>query len=142
MSVKGVEVVVRIYKNALPLPPQSCNLWMVKKENPDWKKEVKATHKDFQKNLNMSIWTLPAIFIKGLILFMVLSYRKGRDHGIEADRSRFHYLHRPKFGFACEFPAIMHNQLSIGVWIVIMKIIKKLPTKICDTVFLFKDVQF
>ena len=38
MSVKQVEVVVKSWKNALPLPLQSCDSWMFVKENPDGKK--------------------------------------------------------------------------------------------------------
>ena len=38
MSVKQVEVVVKSWKNALPLPLQSCDSWMFVKENPDRKK--------------------------------------------------------------------------------------------------------
>ena len=48
MSVKRVEVVVRSYRNALPLPLQSCDSWMSVKENPDRKKALSIF--DFEKS--------------------------------------------------------------------------------------------
>ena len=49
MFVKRVEVVVSSLKNALPFPLQSCDSWMVVKENPNRKQQKKKKNKKQNK---------------------------------------------------------------------------------------------
>ena len=58
MSVKRVEVVVRKLNNALPFSLQSCDSWIVVKENQDRKKKKKKKlciwHKNWRKGRKLS----------------------------------------------------------------------------------------
>ena len=59
MSVKRVEVVVSRQRKALSFPLQSCDSWMVVKENPDRKKNQKNPPQQIAPQTLHNKWSFP-----------------------------------------------------------------------------------